>query len=227
MGTRTLGLLDYHLPQDVRREPLRVLDLLGASIPACLAVERYWQANDPDSEADPTGSWGVYDRDGEELTHWWIGGPGGMVIRFGPRVARVRASARWRGFLTIPALRQVHRAAFAAIGRAVGATRILLVPDYAEELIEAAEGGKSFDECVRLMQTSWGPAQGGLDQIGEPSRPSVIIALRGCGIWSLRRTAEQAQCEGSGTCRKSEPSQLLQRPAMRPATCRRSAVSSA
>jgi hypothetical protein len=56
-----------------------------------------------------------------------------MGIRFGPQVAEIYAGARWRGFLTIPALRQVHRAAFVAIARAVGATGILFVPCYADK----------------------------------------------------------------------------------------------
>jgi hypothetical protein len=90
-----------------------------------------------------------------------------MRIRFGPRVAEIFAGARWRGLLTIPALRQVHRAAFTAIARAVGATGILFVPCYAEELVAAVDNGRSFDECLCLMEETWGPVQGDLDEISQ------------------------------------------------------------
>jgi hypothetical protein len=132
-----------------------------------LTVEQYWRAHDPWHKPDPTDSWRVFEAGGDDLDHWWFSGPGCMSIRFGRQVAEIDAGARWRGFLTIPALRQVHRAAFAAVARAVGATGILFVPDYAEELSEAVIDGNSFDECLLLVEQTWGPVQGDLDEISQ------------------------------------------------------------
>jgi hypothetical protein len=183
MGTRTRGIADHHVPDEIRREPPRVLPILSASTPECLAVEQYWRAHDPGHKPDQTSSWSVFERGGDDLNRWWFDGPGCMSIRFGPQVAEVFAGARWRGFRTIPALRQVRRTAFAAIGRAVGATGILFVPCYAEELFEAADDGKSFGECLRLMEDRWGPVQGDLDDI----RPGVIADCERCPpqVWYL------------------------------------------
>jgi hypothetical protein len=107
-----------------------------------------------------------------------------MSIRFCPNVAEIVAGARWRGFLTIPPLRDVHRAAFLAIARAVGATAIIFIPDYADELIDAAEEGKGFEECLKLIEEKWGPMEGDLDEI----RPAVIANCATCPakVWSDR-----------------------------------------
>jgi hypothetical protein len=175
--------MDYDLPDDVRREPPQLLPFLSAATSACLAVEQHWRAHDPWRKPDPTDSWSAFERGGDDLCGWWFRGPGGMGARFGPQVAEVFAGARWRGFLTIPALRQAHRAAFAAVARAVGATGILFVPCYAEELSEAAEAGSSFEQCLRLMEETWGPVQGDLDEIS----PQVIADCEHCPpkVWYL------------------------------------------
>jgi hypothetical protein len=182
MGTRTHGFVDYHVPDDVRREPPRMLPTLAASNPACLAVEEYWRVQDPTYKA-PAVSWSFSIPRGDDLNGWWFHGPGGMSVQFGPQVAQIMAGARWRGFLTIPALRQVHRAAFAAIARAIGASAILFVPCYAEHLAEAMSGGKSFDACMRLMEETWGPLQGDLDEMS----PRVIADCEHCPpkVWYL------------------------------------------
>ena len=166
MGTRTRGFVDYHVADVARRDSLQMLQLLSVTIPACLAVEQYWQANDPFHEPDATDSWGVYQRGGDDVRGWWFVGPGGMGIRFGLRVAEIYAQARWRGFLTIPALRKVHRSAFAAIAQSADATGILYVPDYAWELSEAMVSEASFDQCLRLDGglLGTGPRELGRDQ---------------------------------------------------------------
>ena len=33
------------------------------------------------------------------------------------------------------------------------------MPDYADELIDAAEEGKGFEECLKLIEEKWGPMQ--------------------------------------------------------------------
>lgn len=166
MGTRVEGFVDYHLPGDFQTDPRQILQILSASIPACLTVEQYWRTNDTWHEPDSTDAWRILDTG--DLPGPWLRGPGGMDIQFFPRVATIFAAARWRGFLTIPAMRQVHRSAFTAIGQAVGATGIIIVPDYAAELIDAAAGGSTFEDCLRLAEDRWGPVQGDLNEISEP-----------------------------------------------------------
>jgi hypothetical protein len=184
VGTRTRGFADYRLSEDVRREPLRLASLLSASTPPCLAVEQYWRAHDPWHKPDPTDSWSVFRRGGGDPAGWWFEGPGRMGVLFGPSVAEILSGARWRGFLSIPPLRQAHLAAFVAIGRAVGATGIIFVPDYAEELAEAATAGRSFDECLRLMDETWGPVQGEPDEITK----AVVTDCERCPprVWYLQ-----------------------------------------
>jgi hypothetical protein len=184
VGTRTRGFVDYRVPDDVHREPSRMLPLLSASTHECLAVEQYWRAQGSSRKPNPTDSWEACNElGGNDLSGWCFDGPGSISMRFGPHVAEIYAGARWRGFLTIQALREVHRAAFVAIARAVGATGILFVPCYAEELAEAAMDGKSFEQCLRLMEETWGPLQGDLDEI----TPRVIADCGHCPpqVWYL------------------------------------------
>jgi hypothetical protein len=188
MGTRTRGFIDYRHSDEVDHAPDAMLRILEATTPACQAVEDYWREVDPDYEPGIFRTWGVKDReDNARLLHtWWFAGPGHMSILFYPNVAEIFAGARWRGFLTIPRLREVHRAAFLSIARAVGATGILFVPDYAEELAEAADEGKGFEECLQLIEEKWGPMQGDLDEIP----PAVMADCDSCppAVWFLELT---------------------------------------
>lgn len=188
MGTRTHGFIDYRQRDDVDRSPDAMLRILEPTTAACQAVEEYWRDNDTYYEPGRFLAWGVWEK-GETSQlkdHWWFAGPGHMSIRFYPNVAEIFAGARWRGFLTIPPLRAVHRAAFLSIARAVGATGVIFVPDYADELLEAAEGGKDFEECLKIIEEKWGPMQGDLDEI----RPAVVADCATCPpkVWFLQPT---------------------------------------
>lgn len=186
MGTRIRGYIDY--PQGHDRSPDAMLRVLETTTSACQAVEDYWRANDAHYEPDQVLSWSVWEKgESDQLkNHWWFAGPGHMSIRFCSNVAEIIAGARWRGFLTIPLLRDVHLAAFLSIARAVGATGILFVPDYADDLIEAAEEGKGLEECLKIIEAAWGPMQGDLDEI----RPAVIADCATCPpqVWFLQPT---------------------------------------
>jgi hypothetical protein len=188
VGTRTRGFIDYRPLDDTAASPAAILRILETTTHDCQAVEDYWLANDPWYEPDRSAAWGIFQKGETDLLgdHWWFAGPGHMSIRFCPKVAEIVAGARWRGFLTIPRLREVHRAAFLSIARAVGATGIIFVPDYADDLIDAAEEGKSLEECLRIIEEKWGPMQGDLDEI----RPAVIAdcATRPPKVWFLQPT---------------------------------------
>ncbi len=185
VGTRTCGFIDYHHSDEVDGHPNAILRILETTTPACRAVEEYWRGNSSDYEPDRFVAWkkgeGKYLKD-----HLWFSGPGRISIRFCSNVAEIFASARWRGFITIPPLREVHRAAFLSIARAFGVTGIIFVPDYADELIDAAEEGKSFEECLKLIAEKWGPTQGDLDEI----RPAVVADCVTCPpkVWFLQPT---------------------------------------
>ncbi len=188
MGTRTRGFIDHNRTGGINRPPDAMLRILETTTPACRAVEEYGRENDSFYEPDRFLAWSVFEKgESDQLQdHWWFAGPGHMSIRFCPNVAEIFAGARWRGFLTISPLRDVHRAAFLSIARAVGATGIIFVPDYADELIDAAEEGKGFEECLKLIEEKWGPMQGDLNEI----RPAVIADCATCPpkVWFLQPT---------------------------------------
>ena len=188
MGTRTRGFIDYRHSDEVAGSPIGMLRVLETTTPACRAVEEYWRSHDSWYEPDPFVAWRVFEEGKTELLgdHWWFAGQGRMNIRFCSEVAEIFAGARWRGFLTIPPLRDVHRAAFLSIARAVGATGIIFVPDYADDLIEAAEEGKCFGECLSIIEKKWGPMQSDLDEI----QPSVVADCATCPpkVWFLQPT---------------------------------------
>jgi hypothetical protein len=188
VGTRTRGYIDYRYSDEGVWSPGAILRVLEKTTLACRAVEEYWRENDPHYEPDRFLDWAIFDKgESDQLKdHWWFAGPGHLSIRFCPKVAEIFAGARWRGFLTISPLRGVHRAALLAIARAVGATGIILVPDYADELVDAAEEGQGFVECLKLIEEKWGPMQGDLDEI----RPAVVADCATCPpkVWFLQPT---------------------------------------
>jgi hypothetical protein len=99
-------------------------------------------------------------------------GPGGFFVTFGPRIANVRASARWRGFLSIEPLCRVHVPAFRAIAAALGATRLAFLPDDDSLILDARLGGASLDDCIAHMTQRWGPPQASVESIS----PEVVRA---------------------------------------------------
>lgn len=186
VGTRTLGIVEYQVPDAVHCEPAQLLSLLSEATPACLAIEQYWRTHDQLHEPDLAAGWSIVERGENELSGWKFDGPGGMSIRFGSRVAEILAGARWRGFLTIPALREVYVAAFVGIALVVAAPAILFVPDYAyDDLAEMVEGGASFEQCRQLLAATWGPCQNSLDAIS----PEVVADCENCPpqVWYQER----------------------------------------
>jgi hypothetical protein len=154
MGIRANSLADYSVPD--YHDQSAVVSLLASTLPATRAVASYWRVADFDY-ADTTDTWTA------ELAHnppeddfLRYHGPGGFSVAFGQHVARVHAACRWSGFATIAPLQQVHAVAFRSISRALGGSRIVLIPDYdpVEEI--ALYDGASLDGCIALLQQRWG-----------------------------------------------------------------------
>jgi hypothetical protein len=95
------------------------------------------------------------------------------LVYFGSRVVNVRASLRWRGFLSIEPLRRVHLPAFRKIAGLLGARRIVYLPDDDAIILDAATSeGASLDDCISDLGRRWGPPQACVEDID----PDVVRA---------------------------------------------------
>lgn len=155
MSIRADALIDYRVP-DYRDQPA-VVSLLSPSLPDARAVDEYWRGADPDYSGNPTESWTARlmhnPSEGDFLRYH---GPGGFSIAFGERVARVSGACRWSGFATMRQLQQVHKTAFRSIARALGGTRMVLIPEYDPVNDIALYDTGSLDECIELLRRHWG-----------------------------------------------------------------------
>src|SRR5688500_18374202 len=108
MGTR----IEVFLSHDLKRfdDATATIARLNVAIPTAFAVRDYWRRVDSS----------FY-----ELDHWEAhpiaprlpdlrryDGPGSLQVTVTAVAARISTGGRWRGFLSIPALREVHLAAF-------------------------------------------------------------------------------------------------------------------
>ena len=119
MGTRTNILVDHKVPDHLDRAA--VISRLAPTLTATIAVRDYWISIDPDDPGDPSDCWTASPQAPPPHEKFVLySGPGGFSITFGPKVAKVRASARWRGFLSIEPIRRVHLAAFRSIAAGPG-----------------------------------------------------------------------------------------------------------
>lgn len=186
MATRTRAFLDHQLPGSLLLKPLALVALLTPAIPACQAVHEFWVTTDPSTERDDASSWKILEQDANGQGFLGFGGRGGIGIEFGSRIVEISTAARWRGFLTIPPLREVHHTAFTAIAHTVGATRIVLTPSYVvDSMAELLDDGVSLDELIGVLEQDWGSAQRTLDEISD----EVMVACEHCPprIWYLDR----------------------------------------
>jgi hypothetical protein len=166
MSIRADALVDYRLPD--YRDQLAVISRLTPSLPDARTVVEYWRIADPDYSEDTTGGWAARlvhnPPEGDFLRYH---APGGFSIAFGEHVARVSGICRWSGFATIRQLQQVHAAAFRSIARALGGTRMVLIPEYDPVNDIALYGAGSLDECIALLQQRWGAPHPTTDIVTE------------------------------------------------------------
>lgn len=162
-----------------------MIELLEPTVPTALAVADYWRSVDPE-DTDRHTSWEQFPADTSHSTWWCYWGPGGLRIRFGPRVAVIFASGRWRGFLSIEPLRRVHLTAFREIARVLGARRMAFFSSegIADDLVPAiVDNGISQDECIGVLQRYYGPPQPSVEQIA----PEIVAETEHCApsVWYL------------------------------------------
>lgn len=181
MGVRANSLANYSVPD--YHDQTAVLSLLEPTLPAARAVANYWRAADPNYTTRDTWTAEVTHNPPEDdfLRYY---GPGGFSVAFGQQVARVHAACRWSGFATIAPLQHVHVAAFRSIARALGGSRIVLIPDYdpVEEI--ALLDGVSLDECIALLQQRWGAPHPATEIVTEDVE---IYYRRQFPVWYVER----------------------------------------
>jgi hypothetical protein len=160
MGTR-INVLFGHTLSD-HADTHEVTRQLERTIPAALAVDDYWVKQD--EEHSPTQTWTqapIHPRD-RFLRRY--DGPGSLFLTLTPVAAALRTGGRWRGFLSIEPLRQVHLAAFHAVAASFGAERMALFPDsdYVDDLFW---DGQAFESCIVLLRREWGPPQQSIENV--------------------------------------------------------------
>jgi hypothetical protein len=172
MGTRTNILADHTVPDPLDRAA--VLDTLAPALPEAMAVRDLWNTYNPGEAKVADDRWSA-SPPAPPPHEWYVsyGAPGGLFVSFGSRVVNVRASLRWRGFLSIEPLRRVHLAAFRKIAGLVGARRIVYLPDDDLIILDAARlEGASLDDCISESRWRWGPSQASVEDID----PEVVRA---------------------------------------------------
>lgn len=183
MGTRIHVAVEHQIAK--YRDRIGTPQLLAASIPAALAVADYWRSVDPDFTDEVLSEWVPFPTN-ESFGLLYYRGPGGLHIQFGPRVALIMASGRWRGFLTIEPLRRVHLTAFREIARVFGARRMALFPSegVADDLDPAlTEEGITFDDGIAILERYYGPAQPSVHVIAS----QIVADAEHCApdVWFL------------------------------------------
>jgi hypothetical protein len=173
MGTRTNILADHTVSDYLDRSA--VLDRLAPALPEVVAVRDFWNAYDPDEARDEGYRWDAsppcpppHDK------YVSFDAPGGLSVyfRFGSSVVNVRASLRWRWFLSIDPLRRVHLPAFRKVAALLGANRIVYMPDDDLVIYDARSEGSTLDDCIAELERRWGPPQASVEVID----PEVIRA---------------------------------------------------
>src|SRR4051812_22208140 len=100
MSTRTHVIIDNRV--DTYQDSQAAVALLAKSVPAAVAVRKYWCSVEPEnSEAEPE-FWRPAQHHSKDALDYL--GPGGLMASFGRQVLVISASARWSGFLTIKPL---------------------------------------------------------------------------------------------------------------------------
>ena len=154
MGTRINVLMD-HTVDDYQNQSA-VLARLTSALPAALAVRDYWDVNDPDPKRIIQTQWTADPLTPYEPNMRSFTAPGGLFLDLGPAVTKIRAGGRWRGFVTLPQLYQVHLQAFRAVAQALGALYSACFPN-CEDAWEAFVEGSTEREIFPILEHYFGP----------------------------------------------------------------------
>ncbi len=155
MGTRINLLFPHNLP-DWSNRP-RILEILARSLPAAHKVAAYWHDNAPGYE--PNEAW-LAERPFPpplERDYSRFSGPGPLFVDVNPYAVRVRTGGRWRGFLSIQALRSVHLFAFMSLMNSFQAQTARCFPD-CDFLLDAFWDGGDFPTCCEVLDRQFGQA---------------------------------------------------------------------
>jgi hypothetical protein len=165
MGTRVHVFLSTH--RSLLRNTDEVLTRLTRSEPECLNVARYWRS--VASDGDAVSKWAIWDDLGDHVNYR---GPGSLGLVVTERAARIYASARWRGFLSIPPLRSVHLAAFRSIAAALGSDSMAITHDSLDSVEESFDSGATLDACAVVLRQTLGPPQPDVKNVD----PAIVAA---------------------------------------------------
>src|SRR5688572_14150554 len=113
MGTR----IDVYLSHDLARydDEAATLARLDSALSAALAVRQYWwSVNSGQYQSNRWEAEPVTPRTPNVRRY---SGPGSLYLTVTPAAARIGTGGRWRGFLSIEPLREVHLVALRAIAR--------------------------------------------------------------------------------------------------------------
>jgi|GEM_PF-7041064 len=155
MGTRINVLMDHNIAD--YKDQSAVLAPLTSALPATLAVRDYWDVNDPSPKRVVQTEWTAdlvtpYGPNFRSFT-----APGSLFFDIGPAAAKIRMGGRWRGFVSIPPLYQVHLQAFRAVAHASGASYFACFPD-CEDAWEAFVEGGTDREIIPILEHYFGPS---------------------------------------------------------------------
>lgn len=178
MGTRIHVYLSHDLPSI--DEPI-ILSRLASTLQPALAVQEYWRSVGPVRQ---------------ELQQWHaeaaipalpnqraFEGPGSLMLTVTKAAARISTGGRWRGFLSIAPLREVHMRAFMSLAMALGSPELVLCHSQRDDVNDIfLNNGSQADGIDRLQAVSGPP----LTSIG-PITPDVVAETNHAlpGIWFL------------------------------------------
>ena len=162
MGTRINVLMNHDIVDD--KDQSAVLLRLETALPAALAVGHYWNPAATSAAPEQNNRW-IADPVMPYETHWRsYTGPGSLFLKVGPHAAKIRTGGRWRGFLSIPPLYQVHLQAFRAIAQALGASKAVYFAD-CDDVDDAFYEGGDVETGIGILTGYRGLPQPSINEI--------------------------------------------------------------
>jgi len=162
LGTRINVMMNHDV--DDYRDQSAVLARLETSLPAALAVRDYWNINYPFPKRELQEEW-IADPFTPYETCWRsYTAPGDLFLKVGPHAAKIRTGGRWRGFLSIPPLYQVHLQAFRAIAEALGAAKAVYFAD-CDDVDDAFYESGNIEASIGILKGYRGLPQPSIDEI--------------------------------------------------------------
>ena len=186
MGTRTHAYMEHSItPADITGVP----HLLNRNVPATTDIEAYWRRNDPDQTPRSSTWCREWNADADLTADSMRDGvaeiaAGSSRVTFYPRVALLSFSARWRGFLTIQSMRDVHRRLAHQLAGTLESPRLIWVPDFFERGFDIATNG-SLNDIHSSLLADWGQPQA-----IESISPTVVAQCDQCppDVWYIEST---------------------------------------